>query len=153
MEHGDLEPDFGPRHPHPSAGGTLVTARPPLVAFNVELEGASLDLARQIAAKIRESGGGLDGVRAIGLELAERGVVQVSTNVHDPFSLPLRDLVEAIRIEAERDGASVAGAELVGLAPAVALEGLPDGLLQDFDPQLHILENRVATHGKARAKT
>ena len=85
MEAGELRPDRGPRLPHRTAGATLVTARPPLGAFNVELDSGDLDLARAVAAGLRESGGGLPGVRAIGLPLSS-GRVQVSTNVHDPVA-------------------------------------------------------------------
>ena len=88
MEAGELRPDFGPDLPHPRAGATLVTARPPLAAFNVELDSGDLEVARAVAAGLRESGGGLPGVRAIGLVLAS-GRGQVSTNVHDPLAVPL----------------------------------------------------------------
>ena len=90
MEGGGLRPDFGPDLPHRTAGVTLVTARPPLAAFNVELDSGDADVARAVAAGLRESGGGLRGVRAIGLALSS-GRSQVSTNVHDPFAVPLAD--------------------------------------------------------------
>ena len=91
MDSGELVPDFGPPRAHPTAGAMLATARPPLVAFNVDLAGDDVELARDIAAGIRESApGGLPGVRAIGLLLAERGRAQVSTNVHDHRATPLR---------------------------------------------------------------
>ena len=82
-------PTSAPRGCIPTAGATLVGARPPLVAFNVELDTADVDVAKAIAAKVREADGGLPGVRAIGVKLATRGVAQVSTNVHDPFAVPL----------------------------------------------------------------
>ena len=88
MESGELRPDHGPSLPHPSAGATLVTARPPLAAFNVELDSGDVEVARAVAAGLRESGGGLPGVRAIGLALGS-GRGQVSTNVHDPLATPL----------------------------------------------------------------
>ena len=88
MEGGGLRPDFGPGLPHRTAGVTLVTARPPLAAFNVELDSDDVEIARAVAAGLRESGGGLPGVRAIGLSLSS-GRTQVSTNVHDPFAVPL----------------------------------------------------------------
>ena len=81
-----------------------MTARPPLVAFNVELDTQDVELAKAVAAKVREAGGGLPGVRAIGVLLASRGVAQVSTNVHDPLRVPLREVVEAVRREAEPPG-------------------------------------------------
>ena len=136
---GELRPDFGPARVDPSAGAVLVTARPPLIAFNVDLATDDVELARSIAAELRESGGGPPGVRAIGLGLPGRGRAQVSFNVHDHRAAPLRDLVAAV---AER--AEIAGAELVGLAPAAALEGLPDGLpLRGFDPDRHVIENAL----------
>jgi glutamate formiminotransferase len=122
---GELSPDYGPAEIHPSAGATLVTARPPLVAFNVELATDDVELAKQIAAELREKpgGGGLPGVRAIGLLLDARDCAQVSLNVHDHTAVPLAEIVA--RVERR---APVAEAELVGLAPAAALEGLPDDL-------------------------
>ncbi len=121
---GELTPDFGPPALHPTAGAVLVAARPPLVAFNVELApGATLDDARAIAAAIREGGPeGLPGLRALGLRLdAQDGLVQVSTNVEDHRAVPLADVVAAVARHAP-----VAGAELVGLAPRAAFEGFPD---------------------------
>ena len=139
MESGALRPDFGPPRPHPTGGALLAAARPPLVAFNVDLVSADVALARAIAADLRESGGGLPGVRAIGLHLSERGRAQVSTNVHDPRATPLRMIVDAVRARAE-----VAEAELVGLAPAVALEGFPDDVpIRGFLPERHVLENAL----------
>ena len=141
---GELVPDFGPARLHPTAGATLVTARPPLVAFNVELDTADVELAKAVAAKVREAGGGLRGVRAIGVLLASRGVAQVSTNVHDPLRVPLREVVEAVRREAESLGARVAGAEIVGLVPQAALDGFPEHVpLNGFDASRHTLERRV----------
>lgn len=123
---GEMLPDFGPCEIDPRTGAVLVGARPPLVAFNIELAApATVDDARAIAAAIRIGGvEELPGVRAIGLRLATRdGVAQVSTNVEDHLALPLGELVAAV---ARR--APVAGCELVGLAPAVAFDGFPDGV-------------------------
>ncbi len=120
---GELQPDFGPSELHPTAGAVLVAARPPLVAFNVELQPpATLQTAREIAGLIRESGAeGLTGLRAIGLWLNESGLAQVSTNVEDHLATPLREVVAAVARHAP-----VAGAELVGLAPRAAFAGFPD---------------------------
>src|SRR3954452_12844028 len=118
---GELKPDYGPAEIHPTAGATLVTARPPLIAFNVELASDDVGLARSIAAELRESGGGLPGVRAIGLLLDRAGRAQVSMNIHDHTDVPLAEIVERIGRRAP-----VAEAELVGLAPAAALAGFPD---------------------------
>jgi glutamate formiminotransferase len=120
---GELTPDFGPAAPHPTAGAVLVAARPPLVAFNLELAApATLQDARHIAAAIREGGpAGLPGVRALGLELvAQGGIVQVSTNVEDHRVVSLAQLLAAVELHAR-----VSACELVGLAPALAFDGFP----------------------------
>ncbi|HLY35986.1 MAG TPA: glutamate formiminotransferase [Candidatus Limnocylindria bacterium] len=125
MAAGELEPDFGPPEPHPTAGVVLVAARAPLIAFNVELGPmATLEDARAIAAEIREGGpDGLTGVRALGLWLEQRERAQLSMNLEDPVATPPATAVAAI---ARR--AAVAEAELVGLAPRAALQGLPADL-------------------------
>ncbi|WP_187368909.1 glutamate formiminotransferase [Baekduia soli] len=120
---GELAPDFGPARLHPTAGAVLVAARAPLVAFNVELAPpAGVAQARAIAAAIREGGAeGLPGVRALGLELTARGAIaQVSTNVEDHRAVPLAAVVAAVARHA-----TVAGCELVGLAPAAAFAAFP----------------------------
>jgi glutamate formiminotransferase/glutamate formiminotransferase/formiminotetrahydrofolate cyclodeaminase len=119
---GDIRPDFGPRRPHPTAGAVLVAARPPLVAFNVELAPpATVEDAKAIAARIREGGPeGLRSVRAIGLWLERRSVAQVSINVEDSRATPLAAVIAAISNHAQ-----AAEAELVGLAPAQAFDGFP----------------------------
>lgn len=126
LQAGELVPDFGPPRAHPTAGATLVAARAPLIAFNLELAPpATLDDARAIAARIREGGPeGLPGLRAIGLSLAARGgVAQVSMNVEDHLALPLARVVEAVRAQAD-----VAEAEVIGLPPEAALAGFPADL-------------------------
>lgn len=144
MAAGELEPDRGPPRAHPSAGATLVSARPPLVAFNVELDTPDSQVARAVAASLRESGGGLPGVRAIGLPLAS-GRSQVSTNVHDPLAVPLARVVEKIVALAAAHGAAPVEAELVGLAPAAALAAYPDSPpLRGFDPARHLIESRLS---------
>ncbi len=134
MSDGSLEPDFGPKRPHPTAGAVLVAARAPLVAFNVELAPPShYGTAREIAAAIREGGReGLPGLRAIAIELHTRDrAAQVSMNVEDPHALPLAAVVEAVARHAD-----VAVVEIVGLAPRAALDGLPGGHRDPrrFDP-------------------
>lgn len=144
MSSGELEPDFGPGRPHPTAGGWLVTARPPLAAFNIELDTDDVAIAKEIAAEIRESGGGLDGVRAIGL-LLSTGRAQVSMNIHDPVSLPLGRVVEAVRTSAAEHGTVPVEAELIGLIPEAALAEYPaDVPIREFDPAFHVIERRVA---------
>ncbi len=125
IERGEVAPDFGPRRLHPTAGAVLVAARPPLIAFNVDLRPpASVDDAKRIAAKIREGGDeGLRGVRAIGLWLDQRGIAQVSTNVEDHRATPLAALVAAVARHAP-----VKEAELVGLAPRAAFDGFPSDI-------------------------
>jgi glutamate formiminotransferase/glutamate formiminotransferase/formiminotetrahydrofolate cyclodeaminase len=122
---GELKPDFGPRGLHPTAGATLVAARPPLVAFNIDLNPpATLQTAKDIAAQIRETGpNGLPGVKAIGLWLENQGIAQVSTNVEDHRATPLAEVVAAVARYAEPRRA-----ELVGLAPEAAFEGFPPNL-------------------------
>jgi glutamate formiminotransferase len=143
IEAGELTPDFGPHRLHPSAGATLVAARPPLVAFNVELAlPAGVAEAIQIAALLREGGReGLPGVRAIGIGLQRPGgeVGQVSFNVEQPERTPLRVLIEAVAAHAQ-----IERAELVGLAPAAALDGFPEDVpLPAFDPARHLIENAL----------
>jgi glutamate formiminotransferase/glutamate formiminotransferase/formiminotetrahydrofolate cyclodeaminase len=143
MEGGELQPDHGPGLPHRTAGVTLVTARPPLAAFNVELDSKDLEVARAVAAGLRESGGGLAGVRAMGLMLSG-GRTQVSTNVHDPFALPLREVVNRVRVLAAKLDARPVEAEIVGLVPAAALSAFPTDLpIRDFDPAAQTIEARL----------
>ena len=144
MASGELVPDFGPAVAHPTAGAVLVTARPPLAAFNVELDSGDVEIARAVAGELRESGGGLQGVRAIGVDLD--GVAQVSANVHDPIAVTLGVVVERIRALAAARGARPVAAELVGLVPRAALGGLPQDVpLRDFDPDMHVIEARLQT--------
>ncbi len=141
IDAGELRPDFGPRALHPSAGAVLVAARPPLVAFNVELAPpATVEGARAIAARIRDGGPeGLPGVRAIGLWLDARGVAQVSTNVEDHRRVPLAEVVAAIARHA-----TPSRAELVGLAPRAAFDGFPDDLPV---ANRRTVEDALAEHG------
>jgi glutamate formiminotransferase / 5-formyltetrahydrofolate cyclo-ligase len=140
LSSGELTPDFGPAALHASAGATLVAAREPLVAFNLELAApAGVEDARRIAALIREGGAeGLPGVRAIGVALASH-TAQVSTNVERPLELPLAAVLAAVRRHAE-----VERVELVGLAPRAALAGFPDELAwRGGDPAARTLENAL----------
>jgi glutamate formiminotransferase/glutamate formiminotransferase/formiminotetrahydrofolate cyclodeaminase len=117
----ELEPAFGPPQLDPAAGAVLVGARRPLIAFNVNLRGASREVAREIAAVVREGeGGGFPGVRALGLDLAGAGHAQVSMNVEDWEAAALHEIVGRVEEEARARGAEVAGSELVGLMPAGA---------------------------------
>lgn len=139
---GELRPDVGPPEPHPSAGVTLVTARPPLAAFNVVLDTGDVGVARAVAARLREAGGGPVGVRAIAVDLAGRA--QVSTNVHDPIAVPLARVVELVAALAGERDARPAAAEIVGLVPEASLEGFPRELeIEDFDPERQVIERRI----------
>ncbi len=143
MEGGELRPDQGPELPHRSAGATLVTARPPLAAFNVELDSGDVEIAKAVAAGVREAGGGPAGVRAIGLALSS-GRAQVSTNVHDPLAVPLGRVVELVRELAAPLGAVPLEAELIGLIPAAALAGYPDDVpIRGLDPARDTIEGRL----------
>jgi glutamate formiminotransferase / 5-formyltetrahydrofolate cyclo-ligase len=130
IDAGELAPAHGPKQLDPRSGVVLVGVRPPLIAFNLELVGP-LEVAEEVAAAVRESSGGLPGVQALGLRLAQ-GVVQVSTNVIDLSATPLHVLVERIDQEAAARGARVGSGELVGLVPAAsvaeAASGVPDPL-------------------------
>jgi glutamate formiminotransferase/glutamate formiminotransferase/formiminotetrahydrofolate cyclodeaminase len=145
MAEGELKPDFGPDAPHPSAGATLVTARRPLVAFNLELDTPDAEVARKIAAELRESGGGLPGVRAIGLERESEGA-QVSINVHHPEKVPLARVCSEVERLAKQHGAHVVEAELVGLAPKAAMEGYGEEHppIEGFETEAHVIEHRLA---------
>jgi glutamate formiminotransferase len=144
MEAGELQPDRGPALPHRTAGATLITARPPLGAFNLELDSGDLEVARAVAAGLRETGGGLAGVRAIGLPLSS-GRGQVSSNVHDPVATPLAAVVERVRALGAPLGARPLEAELIGLVPAAALAGYPEDVpIRDFDPARQTIERRLA---------
>jgi glutamate formiminotransferase/glutamate formiminotransferase/formiminotetrahydrofolate cyclodeaminase len=137
MAAGELSPDFGPSRAHPTAGATLVAARTPLVAFNLQLAPpATVADARRIAALIREGGAeGLPGVRAIGVQLSGN-VAQVSMNVERPSETPLALVIERVRAHAP-----VSNGELVGLAPRAAFADFPDDVqLPGFDPSTRLIE-------------
>jgi glutamate formiminotransferase len=138
---GEQRPDFGPPELHPTAGATLVAAREPLVAFNLELAPpATLAEARAIAGLIREGGAeGLPGLRVIGVWLQAGKVAQVSMNVERPLKLPLAAVVQAVARHAR-----VAQGEIVGLAPRAALDGFPEDIpLRGFDPTRQVLETAL----------
>jgi len=140
---GELEPDFGPRELDPGAGGVIVGARRPLIAFNVNLRG-ELPSAREIAALVRETGGGFPGVRALGLDLPRAGIVQVSMNVEDFEAAALHEIVARIEREAVERGAEVVGSELVGLMPAGAAAAAAGAILRiDGFDESHVLELRL----------
>ena len=147
VDAGELEPDFGPRRLHASAGGVIVGARRALIAFNVDLRG-SVEVAREVAAVVRERDGGFPGVRALGLDLPRAGVAQVSMNVEDWEAAALHEIVARVTAEAEARGAEVLGSELVGLMPAGAAVAAAGSLLRiaGFDAS-HVLELRLLPDG------
>jgi glutamate formiminotransferase len=146
IDAGELAPDYGPARLHETAGGVIVGARRPLIAFNVNLRG-DLEAARAVAAVVREKGGGFPGVRARGLDLPRAGVVQVSMNVEDWEAAALHEIVERIEREARAHGAEVVGSELVGLMPAGAAAAAAGAMLRidGFDQtrvlELHLLDD------------
>lgn len=117
----DWAPDFGPARVHPTAGVTAIGARMPLVAFNVNLDTNRLEIADQIAKNVRHISGGLRYCKGIGIELKDRGIVQVSMNMTDYTKTALYRVVELIKIEARRYGVNVVGSEVIGLVPMEAL--------------------------------
>jgi glutamate formiminotransferase/glutamate formiminotransferase/formiminotetrahydrofolate cyclodeaminase len=143
LEAGELAPDFGPARLDERAGGVVVGARRPLIAFNVDLRG-DVEAARAIATVIRERDGGFPGVRAIGLELPRAGRVQVSMNVEDWEAAALHEIVAAVEREASARGAEVIGSELVGLMPAGAVAAAAGSALRidGFDAS-RVLELRL----------
>jgi glutamate formiminotransferase len=144
IDAGELAPDAGPARLDERAGGVIVGARPPLIAFNVNLEGDDLEAAREVARAVRERDGGFPGVRALGLRLPRAGHVQVSLNVEDWRSSPLHEVVAAVQREATARGVRVNDAELVGLLPAGAAVAAAGSLLgvSGLDPS-HVLELRL----------
>jgi len=114
-------PDFGPATPHPSAGATVVGARMPLIAYNINLATDRLDVAKKIAAAIRQSSGGFRYVKAAGFRLESRGIVQVSMNLTNYEQTPISTVFDAVQREAERLGVAVLESELIGLVPRAAL--------------------------------
>jgi glutamate formiminotransferase len=143
LDSGELRPDYGPAQLDPAAGAVIAGARRPLIAFNVNLRGA-LEAAREVAALVRELGGGFPGVRALGIDLPRAGLVQVSMNVEDWEAAALHDIVAFVAREAERRGAEIVGSELVGLMPAGAAVVAAGAMLriEGFDAS-HVLELRL----------
>lgn len=148
VDRGELAPDFGPSRLDPAAGGVIVGARRPLIAFNVNLAGASAEVAREIAAVIRERGGGFPGVRALGLDLTSAGKAQVSMNVEDWEAASLHEILAAVEREARARGVEIEESELVGLMPAGAAAAAAGSLLriEGFD-STRLLELRLLEDG------
>ncbi len=140
----EWRPDFGPTEIHPSAGVTVIGARMPLIAFNVNLATADVNIANKIAKALRNSSGGLRYVKAMGVLLQERNIVQVSMNLTDYKKTPVFRAVEMVRREAARYGVNVIGSEVIGLIPSEALYDCADYYLQLEDFQYsQVLENKL----------
>jgi glutamate formiminotransferase len=123
-------PDFGPATLHPSAGASVIGARMPLIAYNINLNTDRLDVAKKIAAAVRFSSGGFRFVKAMGVTLADRNIVQVSMNLTNYEKTPILRVFDAVRREAERYGVSVLESEIVGLVPSAALVDVSLATLQ-----------------------
>ncbi|MBN7774518.1 glutamate formimidoyltransferase [Clostridium aminobutyricum] len=138
-------PDFGGQRIHPTGGVVAVGARPPLIAFNINLSTSDLTVANNIAKIIRRSSGGFDCVKAMGVMLEERNIAQVSINMTDFTKTPLYRVVELVKAEAARYGVHVVGTEIVGLCPMNALFDTAEYYLQieDFNPAVQVIENHL----------
>jgi glutamate formiminotransferase / 5-formyltetrahydrofolate cyclo-ligase len=137
-------PDFGPAAPHPAAGASVIGARMPLIAYNINLNTDRVDVAKKIAAAIRHSSGGFRFVKAAGFELKDRGIVQVSMNLTNYEKTPIFRVFETVKREAERYGVSILESEIVGLVPAAALNAAAEYYLQiaGFKAD-QVLENKL----------
>jgi glutamate formiminotransferase len=144
MKAAEWKPDFGPDAPHPTAGVVAVGARAPLIAYNINLGTRDLAIADRIAKAIRHLGGGFRYVKALPVELAERGLVQVSINMTNFKKTPLHRVFECVKSEAERHGVPIVGSEIVGLTPAEALVMTAEHYLrlEKFSPD-QVLEMRL----------
>ena len=140
----EWHPDFGPEQRHPTAGTVAVGARMPLVAFNINLNTNRLDIATAIGKRIRHINGGYRFVKAMGVDLADRGIVQVSINMTDFTRTALYRVFETVRFEAQRWGVTIAGSEIIGLVPMQALVDTAEYYLglEDFSMQ-QVLESRI----------
>lgn len=138
-------PDFGPKRLHATAGAVIIGARRPLIAFNVNLNTSDLTVAKAIAKTIRHSNGGLPGLKAIGVALASRSMVQVSMNLTDYRTTSMYSAFQAVNGEAAKLGVEIVGSELIGLVPQAALDQAAAAALQfeRFDPA-QVLETRIA---------
>lgn len=138
-------PDFGPATLHPTAGATAVGAREYLIAYNINLDTANLDIANQIARRVREKGGGLANVKAMSVFLEDRNIAQVSMNLVNYKKTPIYRVFETVKMEARRYGVNVLGSEVIGLVPVDALIESAEYYLQieDFSKDTQVLEKRL----------
>lgn len=146
MAQAGWSPDYGPATPHPTAGATVIGARMPLIAYNINLATNRLDVAKKIASAIRMSSGGLRYVKAMGIPLEDRGIVQVSMNLTNFEKTPIFRVFDLVKREAERYGVSVLESEIVGLVPAAALRQSVEYYLQlEGFSGAQVLENKLRT--------
>jgi glutamate formiminotransferase len=144
MASNDWLPDFGPSQPHPTAGASVIGARMPLIAYNINLNTERLDVAKKIAAAIRHSSGGLRYVKAMGVKLDGRNLAQVSMNLTNYQKTPIFRVFEIVKREAERYGVAILESEIVGLVPSGALIDAAGFYLQlDRFGSEQILENKL----------
>jgi glutamate formiminotransferase len=143
----DRRPDFGPPELHPTAGASVVGARPPLIAYNVNLRTTDVKVAKRIAKQVREKDGGLPAVRALGFELKDRGLVQVSMNLTNYKLSGIARAFDAVAAHAAEAAVEVVSSEIVGLVPQEALPDadVPRLKLEHFDPKVQVLENRLGS--------
>ncbi len=140
----ERKPDFGPAEVHPRAGVTAVGARPPLIAYNINLDSGDVNVANDIARAIRGSSGGFPTVKGLGIMIEETGKAQVTINVCDYKKVPLHRIFELVKREAARYGVAVVGSEVIGLTPLDALVDAAQFYLQiDGFERSQILENRL----------
>jgi glutamate formiminotransferase len=140
-------PDFGPSTPHPRAGATVIGARMPLIAYNINLATDRINVAKKIAAAVRQSSGGLRFVKAMGVMLSDRGVAQVSMNLTNFEKTSIPRVFEMVKREAERYGVTILESEIVGLIPQAALLAAAEYYLQiEGFNSMQVLENRLRNH-------
>lgn len=144
MKQPEWKPDMGPDQPHPTAGAVVIGARMPLVAYNVNLNTDNIAIADKIAKTVRHIGGGLRFCRAMGVELTDRGIVQVSMNLTDFTKTAIYRAHEMVRMEAQRWGVTIAGGEIIGLVPMQALVDTAEYYLglENFSIK-QVLENQL----------
>jgi glutamate formiminotransferase len=143
------KPDYGPDRVHPTAGITVIGARMPLIAYNINLNTSSVEIAKNIAKAIRHSSGGMRYVKALGMMLHDRNIAQVSINLTNYKQSPIFRVFELVKREAQRYGVSIISSEIVGLVPQEALIEAAEYYLQleNFD-KLQILENKIQQEGE-----
>lgn len=152
MQQPEWKPDFGPAVPHATAGATVIGARMPLIAYNINLDTDRVDVAKKIASAIRMSSGGFRYVKAMGIALEDRGIVQVSMNLTNYEKTPIFRVFETVKREAARYGVAILESEIVGLVPSAALTQAAEFYLQleRFSPD-QVLENKLRGHENTKA--